>query len=210
MNKRRARRTQDLVILQAALVCEGLLLVTAFIFSVLFDIPLYAEFEIPLIGLGLIAAFPLIGGNIAFSQFASARPAKFPTFNRFLKELIEPLCQELPVSAAFVVAMLSGVCEELFFRGVLQTFLSEFLGLVPAIVIINGFFAVIHFVGRLRDFWKLIPFYFFCGVYFSVLTYATADLTASIVAHGLNNFIAVLYVRRLMASRKVLKGVGEG
>lgn len=205
--KRPPRLERDLVVVQAALVCEGLLLITAFVFSALFDIPLVASFSPFLLVIGIAASFPLLGGNILFSRYASRHPDRFPRYSKFSKELIEPLCQELPLPAAFVVAVLSGLCEELFFRGIMQSFLGETIGVVAGFVVLNGLFALIHFIGRIKDFWTLIPFYFFCGIYFSAITFATADLTSSIVAHGLNNFVAVLYVRSEIARRKKAQSV---
>ena len=100
---------------------------------------------------------------------------------------IAPLFRGISVSGAFMVAAVSGISEEVFFRGVLQ----EQFGLIVASLI----FGIAH-VWRKNAIWYGLYAALVGGILGGVYA-STHNLWAPIVAHMLNNFIAILYYRRL-------------
>jgi uncharacterized protein len=194
MRPRRAQLSAGFVLVQAALICEGLLLVSAYVLASLADIRLQSNLSVQSVLLGLAVGIPLIAVNLGFSHFILCEE-RFPTFYKFKVEVLKPLCRELPWPAAIAVSLLSGLGEEIFFRGFLQSWLASVLGPIGAILITNALFAVVHFIGRVREYRALLPYYFACGLYFSLVVLYLQDLTPPIIAHILNNFVAVMYVR---------------
>ncbi len=83
-----------------------------------------------------------------------------------------------------VLAVSPAVCEELLFRGMI---LSGFrrLGMWPAILLSGLLFGLAH-----SSIYRLIPT-FFLGVLFGYLVWRTGSVYCSIVAHALNNGVAM-------------------
>lgn len=86
-----------------------------------------------------------------------------------------------------IVGVLTGVCEELFFRGAIQRVLMSG-GMRPAIAIwITAFlFSALHF-----QFYGFVP-RLLMGAYFGWLMLRTGSLWTSAIAHALNNSIVVI------------------
>ncbi len=86
-----------------------------------------------------------------------------------------------------IVGILTGICEELFFRGAIQQVLMSG-GMRPAVAIwITAFlFSALHF-----QFYGFIP-RLLMGAYFGWLMLRTGSLWTSAVAHALNNSIVVI------------------
>lgn len=90
-----------------------------------------------------------------------------------------------------IMAVAAGVCEELMFRGVMQTWISGFAPLAVAVAAPNLLFGVLHMRTVL---YAVIAG--LVGVYLGVLYAATGDLLAPVVAHGVYDLIALAYTRR--------------
>lgn len=91
-------------------------------------------------------------------------------------------------SALYAIRLLRTVIispffEELFFRGVLLTFLLRKFSASKAILIVSLLFAVSHF--KFEDFFMLL----FWGMVFGYLFYKTKSLWISTLSHLLTNFI---------------------
>ncbi|MFN4152635.1 MAG: lysostaphin resistance A-like protein [Candidatus Sericytochromatia bacterium] len=87
------------------------------------------------------------------------------------------------------IALLSGVGEEFFFRGILQ---NE-IGIIPSSLI----FGLLHFPGK--DFWIYSFWAFFGGLYFGNIYSYTNNLFIVVLAHTLNNLISLtfwIYLRK--------------
>ena len=86
-----------------------------------------------------------------------------------------------------VMALLPALIEELFFRGLLQNFLLRNVKNIHATVLISGFiFSFIHF-----QFYGFIP-RMLLGMFFGYLLVWGGSLWIPIVAHFINNLIAVV------------------
>ena len=95
----------------------------------------------------------------------------------------------------FVMAIAAGVCEELFFRGVLQAALDRHAPAAVAIIATNVLFGGLH--------WRTALYAIIAGsvgAYLGVLFWATGGLTAPIVAHALYDLFALYLTRRSVAA----------
>ena len=85
----------------------------------------------------------------------------------------------------FIGAVLPAICEETFFRGLLQTSLSHYskwtMIMVPSIL-----FGLFH--GQIAF---LIP-QILIGIYLAILTYYSGSIVPAIIVHFLNNFKAIM------------------
>lgn len=110
-------------------------------------------------------------------------------FNLKMKKMIEnfiyPAFSKVTVPEILLIAVLSGFCEEFFFRGIL---VPEF-----GIVIACGIFGFLHTPGK--DAWFLGLWSALVGVFFSILYIKTGNLFVPIVAHAFNNLVAITYIR---------------
>lgn len=95
--------------------------------------------------------------------------------------------------SVFFVAIVPGVCEEIMFRGTMLR-AYEKLGMKKAIVISGVLFAMFHFA--------LINFVgpLILGIVFGIMVYKTNSIYSSMLAHVLNNFIALVLNYFLMGN----------
>jgi membrane protease YdiL (CAAX protease family) len=85
----------------------------------------------------------------------------------------------------FALALIPAVCEELFFRGLLQGLFEPRFGVFKSILLTAFFFAVAHV-----NPWYL-AYYFLLGVFFSWLKYWRGNLVLCILAHLMNNLYSL-------------------
>jgi membrane protease YdiL (CAAX protease family) len=95
--------------------------------------------------------------------------------------------QQLGYNHALQLGMISGLAEEVFFRGALQSLLVSTLGLGWLGVVIQALiFAAFHPVPDRRA-WSYPLFIFIAGLAFGVVYFLTGSLIPGILAHYLNN-----------------------
>lgn len=106
----------------------------------------------------------------------------------------------------FLIAVLAGLGEELFFRGIIQRILSERLSPALAIWITAFVFSAIH-----MQFYGFIP-RLLLGAMLGYLLYWSDDLWMPILAHTINNGVAVVYYYLTFNGYKVIdiETVGTG
>lgn len=92
------------------------------------------------------------------------------------------------LKSLFLFAIAPGICEEVMFRGVIQS-AYEKAGVKRAIVITGLLFGIFHF--NIQNF--LAPMGL--GILFGYMVYKTDSLYTSIIAHTANNGIALILVR---------------
>jgi membrane protease YdiL (CAAX protease family) len=85
------------------------------------------------------------------------------------------------------ISVLSGIVEEIFFRGALQ----PALGLIPASLA----FGLAHFVPR-HPFWNWSLYAAFDGFLLGCLFELTHHLWPVMIAHGLTNFVLIVILNR--------------
>jgi membrane protease YdiL (CAAX protease family) len=153
------------------------LVVLAFAWGALRDLPLAASLA-PSTG-------TVVGGLLAGAALWATIPLllRAPSMQRVWRDVLQPFSAGLRTRDVVTIALLSGVTEELFFRGVL---LPE-LGLVLSSLC----FGALHAVCAVYFAWATLV-----GAGMSALALAGGSLVTPIVAHATYNLGALLFLRR--------------
>jgi membrane protease YdiL (CAAX protease family) len=129
-----------------------------------------ARVAVSLVGGALVAALTILGTRVLVRRGGWAR-----TLHSNFRALLGPL-SGLEIAA---YAVLSGVAEELFFRGAMQPALG--LGLTSLI------FGAVHF-GPTRSFWVWTVWAGAMGLVFGTLVALTGNLYGAVLAHLVINY----------------------
>lgn len=92
------------------------------------------------------------------------------------------------IAGLFLFAITPGICEEIMFRGVMLSSYEK-IGMKKAIVITGLLFGLFHF--DIQNF--LGPA--FLGMLFAYMVYKTGSIYTSMIAHTVNNSIALIILR---------------
>ncbi len=184
-------------LLRLALFSEACLAILALGWAYFRDLSLPLNPNWTSLAQGLLCMLPpLILNGLLFLHLHS-HPQGQP-YRRFLDEVIRPLCAQLNVVSALLIAIAAGVAEELLFRGVLDQELLSQLGWPAGIVVSNLIFAYVHFIGQVKTYFRLLFFYLMFGLYFSLLASFFNNLVQVMVCHAAYNFLVILLIRRLL------------
>lgn len=177
-----------------AVVVEGGLALVAVVAAWLFRVSLRELFPddraslLGAIGRGLLATIPML------AAFWILVNADWPTL-RQLREQVEWLIGEMfpngNLAQFATVALLAGVGEELLFRGSLQTALGNWTTPVVGLVVTSVLFGLAHALSKLYFLFAVVV-----GAFLGWMTLRYNDLVAPMVAHGLYDFLALLYLSR--------------
>jgi membrane protease YdiL (CAAX protease family) len=107
----------------------------------------------------------------------------------FMDTIIRPLMDTCSDVDLLGISVLAGVGEEMLFRGLVQDLFAGWLPLWLAVVLASLLFGIMHAV---------TPAYAvlaaFIGAYLGVIYLYTGNLLAPIIAHGLYDFIVLLFL----------------
>ena len=143
--------------------------------------------------LGVVATLPLLpiawwGLRSGWSPLARIRA--------IMDELLPPLFAGCRLPELALIAAAAGVGEELLFRGLIQSWLVDRLGLAAGLVGAGVAFGALH---------AITPAYAMIaglmGTYLGLVWVGTGNLLAPIVAHGLYDLLVLAYLLRLRTSR---------
>ena len=149
------------------------------------------------VAFGLFATIPMLL-SIVLTAMVPWRP--LVELRELVQTKLAPLFRGMPSWALFLIAMGAGFGEEWLFRGfgvqgidwLLPDAWSPEMVRWTAILIVALVFGALH---------ALTPMYFFLtfamGIYFGYLVLLTDSLLPAVVAHGLYDYIALLYIMRL-------------
>ena len=136
------------------------------------------------IALAILASIVFVFLNfIAINKFS-----EYISFFRRLKdgyEEITGIAANITIPGALLIAAISGFSEEIFFRGILQ----QQFGIIIASVV----FGLLH-IGSART----VNYGIYAitgGFYFGLLYLVSGNLLVPIIAHILNNFMALPYMK---------------
>ena len=136
--------------------------------------------------LGLLGVLPML----AF--FAVTYQVDFAPFRRikdFLIEIVGPILLRIRWYDVILLSLLAGVCEELLFRGLLQTWLARW-GALVGLIGSNVVFGLVHAITPTYAVLALTM-----GVYLGWLFQASdSNLTIPIIAHATYDYIAFLVI----------------
>jgi len=180
-------------ILVAAIVSESFLVVLSLVMTSIWGFSLvWNGSAVMWITGALLAIPPFILNELLWRRCVKHSES---VYARFSREVIVPLCRHISFSGAILIAVLSGLCEEIFFRGSLNLLITRYLGAVSACVLTSVLFAAVHFIGNFQRYGGMLPLYILMGAYLWGVWFATQSLACVAVAHGVYNFAAILRVK---------------
>ena len=182
-------------IINITLILEAALLLVAAFWIQIAQINLTQAFRLSSYGAlyGLLAgcSTALSGFLIVWlSKVLKSPPKWISALSKIVFEEVAPLFATLKLPDIFLLSIVSGFCEEVFFRGVVQSQLE----LVPTSILF-GFFHCPSPRHLSYGLWALSA-----GLLFGWLRIWTGSLWVPIIAHSLSNFIAILALRYLPKS----------
>jgi membrane protease YdiL (CAAX protease family) len=191
--------TPSLTIFAAALATEGLLIIVAYIFAGLFSAWPFWNASFTNLIIGVLLALPLLVMNHLIWKATLSHPDS--VYARFSRQIVVPLCKQVSPPLALFLALASGFGEEIFFRGVANIIAIEHAGPLGAALATSVVFAYVHFIGNVSRFGGMIPLYTVVGLYIWCAWLLTNSLFVAFILHASYNFLAILWVRQMAASR---------
>ena len=130
-----------------------------------------------------VAAFVLVG-FVALLQSLVFRPSQ--NYQDIWEHVFQQFQQIPVIIAVLVIAILPGICEELFFRGFLLRGFRNKTSDWSAIVLAGLLFGIFHF-----DIYRFFPVTLL-GILFGYIVVKTGSIFTGMIAHATNNTIALL------------------
>lgn len=184
------KRSHQLVF--RALLLEGVLLGIAIIWIVWQKIPLAATLTFTHGIAGISAGLILLGINYVLIEYGSRYIEFFRTIKQLIEHDISPLFRQVDFVSVLVIAIISGVAEELFFRGVLQTQYGIWVA-----SLIFGLAHIWRKTAILYGIYAAVMGLLFGGMYLW-----SGSLWVPMIAHIVNNLVAILYYVHYMLNMK--------
>jgi uncharacterized protein len=152
--------------------------------------PLFGDLQWRLrdLWLGIFASLPLLA--LFFWLLHSSLPA-FKRIHEFLEVHVRTVFEPWTIWQMVVISLLAGLCEEVFFRSVLQGGLARHVGAIPALVAASVIFGCFHLVTKTYAVIATL-----IGAYLGVLWLVAGNLLAPISAHAVYDFVALVYFLR--------------
>jgi CAAX protease family protein len=138
--------------------------------------------------LGVVATLPMLA---MFWAMLDSRWQPLVELKLQVRRMVGELFPQASVMQLALIAVLAGVGEELLFRGVLQTAIGQWTAPLVGLVVASLVFGALHAVT-----WLYFALATVIGAYLGWLLIEFHDLAVPIVAHGLYDFIALLFLTR--------------
>jgi membrane protease YdiL (CAAX protease family) len=193
-------------ILVAALISEGLLVILSLLIQLVFTVKVTWNLSGSALLAGVLLSIPPLAVNHVLWRWADRTPASI--YHRFSREVVVPLCRQATPGIALAIAILSGLCEEWFFRGALNSLVVGLMGPLAGCLLTSILFAAVHFIGSFKRYGRMIPLYTVMGIYLWLAHRITNSLSAVAVLHGVYNLLVILVVRRLSSTTLSPKAQG--
>ena len=182
-----------------AVVVEGGLALIALGLAWLFHVPLRDMFPPvgpPLMNAivrGLLATLPMLA---IFLLLVNSNWPMMRQLREQVQWLIDEMFPSRRIGQFAMVAILAGVGEELLFRGAMQSILGNWTTPVIGLVITSLLFGLAHALSKLYFLFAVAV-----GAFLGWMTLKYNDLVAPMVAHGVYDFLALVYLSRRKAQR---------
>jgi uncharacterized protein len=144
---------------------------------------------------GLLATLPLVFGLLFLRRI---RTGPLGRLNTAVDAMLVPLFVRCSILQLALISAVAGIGEELLFRGVLQPVLIGWLGIAAGLCLASIVFGALHAVTAAYAVLATIV-----GAYLGWLALATGNLLGPIIAHGLYDFVALIYLIRAVPLRQV-------
>lgn len=177
-----------------AVVVEGGLALVAVIAAWLFHVTLrdmFPEAGAPLVSAvvrGLLATLPMLA---IFWILVNSNWPMMRQLREQVRWLIDEMFPSRSIAQFAMVAVLAGVGEELLFRGALQSILGSWTSPVIGLVLTSLLFGLAHALSKLYFLFAVAV-----GAFLGWMTLKYNDLVAPMVAHGVYDFLALVYLSR--------------
>ncbi|MEL7487422.1 MAG: CPBP family intramembrane glutamic endopeptidase [Pseudomonadota bacterium] len=138
--------------------------------------------------IGVAATVPL---TVFLIWFMRTQSPAFAAFRESQIAFFAGIGFEFTWPRILLMALAAGVCEELMFRGVLQSVADRFAPTIIAIIVTNILFGLLH--------WRTALYALIAGVvgaYLGVLFWLTGALIAPIATHALYDLFALHLTRQ--------------
>jgi|GEM_PF-1824993 len=153
----------------------------------------YLTFEPILFVYGTGIAFVLAFSGYGVYRFAKKFKEKNKTFDNlvfFFEEALSPIIKKLSLVDVVLVSVVSGFCEEVFFRGL--------LAVKVGIIISSLAFGLLHVpTGKDGKVWFYAIWATLSGAFLAWLFLYFGNLWITIVAHVVNNIIGMMLLQRI-------------
>jgi membrane protease YdiL (CAAX protease family) len=182
-------------ILMLAVISEVVLVLIAYVTAWVLSLEITWDVSFEALLIGAAAAAPLLVGNHLLWLWTESNPDS--VYARFSREVVVPLCKRVSAVDALLIGILSGIGEEVLFRGTLNMLFIRWGGLWFAIILSSIAFAWVHFIGNTKRYGGMIPLYTGVGAALWFVWYTTDSLAAAAATHATYNFLAIVWIRRL-------------
>ncbi len=189
-------------VLRITLLSEGLLLLIGSAWLFVWPEHIGKLFDTNALVLGLLTALPLFAVNFFLGHFAE-RTRALVEFSKFRKRYVAPICSNLTAADALFIALLSGIAEELLFRGLLLHALLEILPFYLAHGLVAVLFAYVHLLWKVKEFPLVFVLYIVAAVILGALVEVSGSLTAPIACHACFNFLSLMTFRTIQKGHKL-------
>jgi membrane protease YdiL (CAAX protease family) len=179
---------QTLILIAVAV--EGGLILLAWLLGWYFEQPPAAQFDWGPQGvlLGLAATVPML---LVFLALLRWPVGPLERVKQFCREVIRPIFAPCTLLDLFGISALAGFGEEMLFRGVLQGAFAHSLGPWAALALVSLLFGLLHAVS--------LPYAVLAtlmGAYLGAVHLLATNLLVVVVAHGLYDFLVLLWLVR--------------
>jgi len=111
------------------------------------------------------------------------------SIKKFTDTVIRPLMASCTLVDLFGISVLAGVGEEMLFRGLMQDLFANWIPLAAAVVLAAVLFGMMHAVTVTYAVLAAV-----IGIYLGAVYVWTDNLLAPMIAHGLYDFVVLLYL----------------
>ena len=150
------------------------------------------SWSFPAVLLGFAATIPML---VMFIFLDRAKSLPLLRIQQLVRMFIFTFFSKCTTAQIFLICILAGIGEELFFRGLMQDGIASgiggTIGLVCGIVISSFFFGVAHLI---TPTYGIIAF--FMSLYFAALFLLSGNILVPMIAHTLYDYCVIRYILR--------------
>ncbi len=175
-------------LLYLAILVEGGLGVIAVVVGYIIGEPIekYISWDLSSPVRGIIIALPMLVGFFLSAWYPVGSIKKI---KHFIEETIKPLFSRLSIFEIALISLLAGIGEEFMFRGLIQPVIANWFGFWIGLTVAAVLFGAFHLITPTYAILATLV-----GFYLGILFHYTGNLLDVVIAHGLYDFVALVYL----------------